>query len=171
WPKFSSTASCLRRPQASKMARSARSRLSFNRSPSGAGHNLCDCSAVSQLPSLTPIFLTPLHSSNAGSQIRAKEPRIGGLVRQAALGAPAKIDCPWSEAARFEVNPITQDNRSTEREPGLRAIPLHDFIACRYPRCASAEVKLFRTADFARSKSGNRSTALGLGQVRFDIGL
>src|SRR5215472_15486089 len=43
-------------------------------------------------------------------------------------------------------------------------------IACRYPRCASAEVRLFRTADFAWSKSGNRSTALGLGRVRLEVG-
>ena len=43
-------------------------------------------------------------------------------------------------------------------------------MACRYPRWASAEVKLFRTADFARSKSGKRRTALGLGRVRFEVG-
>jgi hypothetical protein len=37
------------------------------RSPPGTCHSLCDCSAVSQFPSLTPIFLTPLHSSDACS--------------------------------------------------------------------------------------------------------
>src|SRR5215468_7612391 len=37
-------------------------------------------------------------------------------------------------------------------------MPFHEFImACRYPRLASAEVRLFRTADLARSKSRNRS--------------
>jgi hypothetical protein len=43
-------------------------------------------------------------------------------------------------------------------------------IACRYLRCASAEVRLFGRADFAWSKSGNRSTALSLGRVRFEVG-
>jgi hypothetical protein len=64
------------------MARSARSRFSFNRSLPGACHNLCDCSAVSQFPSLTPIFLIALHSSDASSQIRAQEPTVGSLVSQ-----------------------------------------------------------------------------------------
>jgi hypothetical protein len=39
-------------------------------------------------------------------------------------------------------------------------------MACRYPRWASEEVRLFKTADFAWSKSGNRRTAFGLGCVR-----
>src|SRR6201993_3088920 len=59
WPRFSSTASCRRRPQASKTARSARSRFFFKRSPPGACQSLCDCSALNQFPSLTPIFLAP----------------------------------------------------------------------------------------------------------------
>ena len=33
-------------------------------------------------------------------------------------------------------------------------------IACRYPRYASGQERLLRTADFATSRSGNRSTVL-----------
>ncbi len=50
-----------------------------------------------------------------GRQIRAKEPTIGGLVGQATHGAQAKIDCPWSKVARFEVNPIAEDNRGVKK--------------------------------------------------------
>jgi hypothetical protein len=30
--------------------------------------------------------------------------------------------------AGFEMNPVTQDNSSAEREPGFGAVPLHEFI-------------------------------------------
>ena len=79
------------------------------------------------MPSLTPIFLSP-SLVGSSSQIMAKQPTIGGLVGQATHGPQAKIDCPWSEVARFEMNPITEDNCPAEREPGLRAVPLHEFI-------------------------------------------
>src|SRR5262249_25025459 len=70
------------------------------------------------------------------------------------------------------MNPITQDNAPAEREPGLEQYhSTNSSIACRYPRWASAEVRLFRTADFACSKSGNRRTVLGLRRVRFEEGL
>ena len=71
------------------------------------------------------------------------------------------------------MNPIAEDNRSAEREPRLRAVPVstNSSIAWRHPRCASAEVRLLRTADFAWSKSPNRRTVLGLGRVRFEESL
>jgi len=37
----------------------------------GSCHRLCDCSAVSQFPSRTPIFLTPFYPSDPGGQVRA----------------------------------------------------------------------------------------------------
>jgi hypothetical protein len=42
----------------------ARSRFSLRRSPIGACHNLCDCSAVSQFPNRTPIFFTLFDTAN-----------------------------------------------------------------------------------------------------------
>jgi hypothetical protein len=56
----SSASSWRRSPQDSRTASSARSRLLFSRLPSGACQSACPCSAVNQLPSLTPSFLTPL---------------------------------------------------------------------------------------------------------------
>ena len=60
--------------------------------------------------------------------MRAKEAIVSGFVGQAANGSQAKIDCPWSEMAGFEMNPVTQDNRSAETESRLRALPLHEFV-------------------------------------------
>ena len=61
---------------------SARSRFSFKRSPAGACHNLCDCSAVSQFPRLTPIFLMPFARRMPAARSVAKESTIGGLIGQ-----------------------------------------------------------------------------------------
>lgn len=60
WPNVSSASSWRRRPQDSRTASRARSRSPFSRSRFGACQSACPCSAVSQLPSLTPSFLTPL---------------------------------------------------------------------------------------------------------------
>ena len=59
WLKSRFTVSCRRRPQASRTASSARSRLPFNNRQSGVFQSRWDCSGVSQFPSRTPIFLTP----------------------------------------------------------------------------------------------------------------
>jgi hypothetical protein len=51
---------CRRRPHASNTANNARSRLPLSRSSQGVCQRAVDCSAVSQLPSRTPNFFTPL---------------------------------------------------------------------------------------------------------------
>ena len=128
WPKFSSTASCRRRPQASKTARSARSRFSFKLSPPGTCHSLCDCSAVSQFPSLTPIFLTPFTRRIPAARSGLRSPQSAASYAKRRTAPQAKIDCPWSEISGFEMNSIAEHNGPAEREPRLRAIPLHEFF-------------------------------------------
>jgi hypothetical protein len=44
------------------------------------------------------------------------------------LLARRRLIVPWSEMAGFEMNPVTQDDSSAEREPRFRAVPLHEFI-------------------------------------------
>lgn len=167
WPKFRFTASWRRTPQASNMARSARSRFSFVRSPFADCHNLWDCSTVRQFSYPYADLLDALYSPDAGRQIRAKEPTIGSLVGQAAHGSHTQIDC---SGARCRDSRWIRYRRTTVRlKESLGSEQYHSTnssMACRYPRWASEEVRLFKTADFAWSKSGNRRTAFGLGCVR-----
>ena len=79
-----------------------------------------------------------------------------------------KIGKPWGEADGRRLSGTTvllKESLGSEQYQSTNS-----SIACLYPRWASAEVRLFRTADFAWSKSGKRRTALGLGRVRFEAG-
>ena len=59
-PTVNAASSWRRSPQASSGPRTARSRLPSTCPQSGACQRACPCSAVNQLPSLTPSFFTPL---------------------------------------------------------------------------------------------------------------
>jgi len=53
---------------------------------------------------------------------------MSGFIGQAADGSYAKIDCPRSQISGFEMNSIAEHNGPAEREPRLRAVPLHEFF-------------------------------------------
>jgi hypothetical protein len=85
-------------------------------------------SAVNQLPSLAPSFLTPLTRRIPAQRGRRSEGR-NLTPRTPTCGRPrAEGNRPWGEMARFQMHPVTDDNRLAERQSRLRVVPVHEFI-------------------------------------------
>jgi hypothetical protein len=102
-----------RRPQPSKTARMARSRLPFKVSGSGLCQKRRASSAVSQLPTLTPSFLGPLTRRM--------------LAANSGLSKPA-IDCGRRQATVLQENAKARDHHFVKGKPWLRRIPLNELI-------------------------------------------
>ena len=81
---FNATISCLRKPPASRRLSIARSRFPISRSALGACHRACPCSAVSQFPSRTPRFFTPLTRRIPAARSALSNPQSGPRMPAAA---------------------------------------------------------------------------------------
>ena len=67
----------------------------------------------------------------------------------------------------FQEDAVPDDDSLIERKPRLGTVPVREFtIACSYDRRELGDVKLLRVAVFECSKSGSRSTVLGV-RLRF----
>jgi hypothetical protein len=141
WPKFTLTASCRRSPQASRTAKSARSRFAFQ------------CLSVRRIPGplrllrsqpvaeSDPDLLDSLDASYASSQVWAQQTTVGRFVSEAAHRAEAKVDGAGSQTPRFQVYAIPENNGLAEREPRLRAVPFNEF----FDRVSVASLSVDRT--------------------------
>jgi hypothetical protein len=117
-------------------ASSARSRLPRRRSTSGACNSRCDCSGVSQLPTRTPSFLTPLTRRMPG-EVRTQQSAICRLASESANCPKAQIDGAGRQATTLQVNAIS------ELDPGqaaatlswARAVPA--FLSASLPSVAA----------------------------------
>jgi hypothetical protein len=125
--EVSRASSWRRSPQASNRARSARSRLPLTCSRSGDCRSACPCSAVNQLPSLTPSFFTPFDSPYSRGQVGAEQSAFCRLVPRTAHCPEAKVDGTWREIARLQMHSVPDDYGFAERESRLGAIPLHEI--------------------------------------------
>jgi len=169
WPNSRSTASFRLNPHARRIASRARSRFPLNRSTFGACHSLCDCSGVSQLPTRTPSFLRPFTRRIPAARFGLSSPQSAASYasrrtapsRRLIVPGAKRRDSRWIRYRRTTVLP--NESRGSEQYHSTNS-----SIACRYPRWASLELRLFRTADFAWSRSGSRRTAFGVLRLRLE---
>ena len=119
--KSRSANSRLRRPQPSRTARIARSRLPLSVLASGARQSLCAFSAVSQFPSRTPTFLTPFtRRMPAASSGLSKPPSAASYAsRRTAASRPLIVPAArprFSRAIRKRVTTtLLNDNLGSEQ--------------------------------------------------------
>ncbi len=96
--------------------------------------------AVGRLPQSLPLlggqpvakphsqFLYALDSPYPGSQVCAKEPAVGRLVREPAHRSETKVDSTGSEIAGFQMHSVSEDHRFAERQPWLGTVPIQEFV-------------------------------------------
>lgn len=135
------------RPQPSRTARIARSRLPLSVSDGGACQNRRASSAVSQFPSLTPNFFTPFtrRMPAASSGLSSPASAASYASRRTAASRPFIVPaarCQSSRAMRYRVTTVLQDDRRGSEQYHR----MNSSMACRYPRFDSGDRRLFSTA-------------------------
>jgi hypothetical protein len=118
---FSVTAS----PQTLRRASSARSRLPLICSRSGACQSACQCSAVNQLPTLTPSFFTPLTCRIPAARSALSSPQSAASYASRRTAPRRRLMVP---VAGFQMHSVPHDYGLAERQPWLGAVPLHEFV-------------------------------------------
>ena len=119
--------SCRRSPQASSRASSARSRLPLICSGLGACQSACPCSAVNQLPSLTPSFFTPLTRRIPAAKSALRRPQSDASYASRRTAPRRRLMVPGARL-RFQMQSVPDDHRFAERQSWLGAVPLHEFV-------------------------------------------
>ena len=95
---------------------------------SGACQSACPCSAVNQLPSLTPSFFTPLTRRIPAAKSALRSPQSAASYARRRTAPRRRLIVPGSEIAGFQMHSVPDDHRLAERQPRLGAIPLHEFV-------------------------------------------
>jgi len=86
---------------------------------------LAYCKPVAQTRAQLANSLNPM---DAGGQFRAQQSTIGCLVRQASHGRHSHIDCPGSQAALFQMEPMAQYYCFVEGQSRFRTVPGDELV-------------------------------------------
>ena len=129
--------------QATRIANSARSRLPFMVSGSGASSSVTAWSGRSQLPSRAPIFLTPLtrRIPAARSAVRRPQSEASYASRRTAPNRRLTVPGASSRDSRW-IRYRSTTVRLKESRGSEQYHSTNSSMACRYPRWASRDVRL-----------------------------
>src|ERR1700691_2070736 len=152
----------LRRPQPMRSESKARFRRLRRVEAASAPSNFLPSSAVSQFPTRTPSRLTPFTRRMPAARSGLRSPQSDASYASRRIAANLRVIVAWryercSSAIRYSVTTVL-----------LKAIlgseqyhSMNSRIAWSYERFDLEDVRLFKTADFDCSKSGNLRTVFG----------
>src|SRR2546422_10560329 len=165
--------SARRSPQPIKSESIARFRLLRSVSALVASSSLFPCSAVSQLPTRTPSRRTPFtrRMPAASSGLSSPESAASYAIRRTAARRKLIVEGAYCFCSRLILYRRTTVRLNAKRG-SEQYHSTNSVIAWSYVRWPLFEVRVFRTADLACSRSGKASTRLGVFLFfrDFDIG-
>jgi hypothetical protein len=128
------------------------------------------CSAVSQFPSRTPTFLAPLTRRMPAANSGLRSPVSAAPYARRRTAARRKFIVDGAKWRPSSSNLYRRTTVLLKASLGSEQYQVtKSSIANRYDRRDSDERRVFRTAVFAKSRSGKRSTRFGEECLRFDV--
>src|SRR5262245_41264793 len=155
WSKVRSANSRRRRPQPSRTAIIARSRLPLSVSASGDRHKARASVADNQFPSRIPSFFAPLTRRIPAANSGLSKPASAASYANRRIAASRTLIVPGAKISGFQVHSVTQYDSSVERESRFRTIPFDELI----------DGVLVTTLRFRRPQTSDHSS-FGLIEIR-----